>query len=198
MTKKLSIYRLFYWRFNFFSQDFLHKDKQKAALVVQLGHSNTVGCTTFSNDGRYIVTGDGYAGVLILWQVESGLELRRFTGSWVGCKALAISHDNKYLASVTNDGTLRKWNLFTGKEVFKKDFTKISNQKGFPVYSAKKPFPIVSYHLGYPIGIIKFSKDNKKIITSSINSSDSNGLIQEWNSLTGELLSIKKGNCSTP
>src|SRR2546421_4014907 len=96
---------------------------QKLDLVVQFGHSSTVGCVAFSPDERLIVTGDGHDHVLILWDVATGLEIHRFTEFTGGCYAVAFSHDGQYIASITEDNILRKWNVSTGRKVWEHDFS---------------------------------------------------------------------------
>lgn len=99
------------------------QSKQKAELVVQVGHSNYVGALAFSPDNRFIVSGDGFANVLILWEVASGRELRRFTGHDGAILGVAFSHDGRYIASVSKDKTVRKWEITTGREIFKIDLS---------------------------------------------------------------------------
>ena len=103
---------------------------QKAELVVQTGHSNIVGATAFSPDGKYIVTGDGFAKVLILWETSSGKELRRFAGHENAILAVAFSHNGQFVASVSKDKTLRKWEILTGHELLKIDLTQYKGKIG--------------------------------------------------------------------
>src|SRR5256885_127830 len=86
-------------------------------LVAQRGHSNTVGCLAFSPDGRFLVTGDRVANVLILWEVTSGLELRRFVGHQGRILAVAFSHDGNRIASLGSDRTIRTWDALTGSGI---------------------------------------------------------------------------------
>src|SRR5687767_4826969 len=48
-------------------------------LVGQFGHFSEVSAVTISTDGQFILTG-GTDGTVILWNVERGLEVRRFAG----------------------------------------------------------------------------------------------------------------------
>ncbi len=106
------LFTIFFFAFGISAQT-----RQKAELVVQLGHSNIVGATAFSPDGRFIVTGDGFAKVLILWETASGRELRRFVGHDDAIVAVAFSHNGQFVASISKDKSLRKWEITTGREL---------------------------------------------------------------------------------
>ena len=54
---------------------------------------------------------------LHLWNIESGVEVRRFSGHRGGIMSLAISPDGRHAVSGSMDGTAHVWNLDTGIEV---------------------------------------------------------------------------------
>lgn len=67
----------------------------------------------FSNDGRWLVTGDETARIF-LWDLNNGTLRREFSrdrGHSRGIQALAISHDNQMIASVGKDDTIRVWSV---------------------------------------------------------------------------------------
>ena len=50
-----------------------------------------------------------------LWDVNSGLELRAFTGHQNWIRSLAVSNSGELLASGSNDKTVRVWNVSSGR-----------------------------------------------------------------------------------
>ncbi len=140
-------------------------DERKIELVVQRGHSQQVSCLAFSPDNRFIISGDGSASVWILWDVESGLEIRRFTGNSHGCSAIAFSADGRFIvASTTNDKTIRKWEVNTGKELLKINTSEIEE-----------------------ITQIAFTENGNKIVAGNSSS------FRLWNAFSGEILNSQVG-----
>ncbi|HEX8852000.1 MAG TPA: hypothetical protein VF754_00855, partial [Pyrinomonadaceae bacterium] len=91
-------------------------------LVVQLGHSSFLnGFAVFSRDGRHVATGSAVDASVIIWDVESGREVRRLTGnfgpedaqdySWMWGD---FSPDGRLFA-VGTEPYLRLWDVHTGK-----------------------------------------------------------------------------------
>ena len=77
----------------------------------------------FSPDGKQILSG-GYDGIVRLWDVQTGKELRTFKGHSTrfddrfGITGIAFSSDGKYaLSSAEHDSSARLWNVETGSEV---------------------------------------------------------------------------------
>lgn len=92
-------------------------------------------CLAFSPDGRYVlvcaedVMGDSGATSLVLWDVETGEEIRRFEGHVTYVRALAFSpHGRTALAgsqSIPDNtvGDLILWDLETGQKIRRFDIT---------------------------------------------------------------------------
>jgi WD40 repeat protein len=95
-----------------------------AAVRPFVGHTSDVWSVAFSPDSRYALTGSGGPYIYNrdstarVWDVESGEELRRFSGhinyraqsytlSWV--LSVAFSPDGRYALSSSRDGTTRLW-----------------------------------------------------------------------------------------
>jgi hypothetical protein len=94
-------------------------------------HSGTVLALAFSPDGQLTVSAseDGF---LMLWEVASGREVRRFIGHRRGVQTCAFSPDGRWVLSGSWDRTLKLWEATTGQEV-------ASWEVGWPVYA-------VSFH----------------------------------------------------
>ncbi len=95
-------------------------------LVVQLGQRTMqYGFAAFSSDSRLGATGGG--GDVVVWDVATGREVRRFTGNegdpgaqdLDGLMGGAFSPDNRLLA-VAVGPNLRLWNVATGKLVWQR------------------------------------------------------------------------------
>jgi WD40 repeat protein len=79
----------------------------------------------FAPDGQRAVTGGGNmfensntpAASLVLWDLATGNEIRRFEGHTKDVRRAAISPDGKQLLSASFDGTMRLWDLESGKEL---------------------------------------------------------------------------------
>ena len=95
-------------------------------LVVQQGQSSiSNGFVIFSPDGRLVATGDGGGGDVVVWDVESGREVRRLTDNRgdPGAQDIdgwlwgAFSPDGRLL--VTSVGpNVRLWDLRSGKRLW--------------------------------------------------------------------------------
>lgn len=57
-----------------------------------------------------LATGNAF-GVVVLWELETGAELRRLSGHAGTVSALAFSPDGKLLASGSSDRTIKLWNV---------------------------------------------------------------------------------------
>src|SRR4051812_45573658 len=64
------------------------------AVVPELGHSGKITAIAMSADGSLVLTGSD-DDAAILWDVKSGLELRRFEGHTDRVGSAALTHDAK-------------------------------------------------------------------------------------------------------
>jgi len=81
-------------------------------------HTGAIMAIAFSSDGQRLVTAcSGQTEVVLLWDVASGEILQRFTGHTDTLRGIAISQDEKWIASTSDDKTVRLWSVETGKEV---------------------------------------------------------------------------------
>jgi WD40 repeat protein len=90
-----------------------------------LGGHAEVTSIAFSPDGRLAVSGN-YRGVVQLWDVTTGKEVRRFSGHRAAVHSVAFSPDGRQIASgaggLTEEGkpidnTIRVWDVKSGKEI---------------------------------------------------------------------------------
>ncbi|WP_406698839.1 sigma-70 family RNA polymerase sigma factor [Singulisphaera sp. Ch08] len=70
----------------------------------------------FTPDGRQALSG-GTGGIVQLWDVETGNEIRRLSGHTGTIYELAISTDGRRALTGSRDKTARLWDLATGREI---------------------------------------------------------------------------------
>jgi WD40 repeat protein len=88
----------------------------KPDIFIQLGHQNSLYAASFSQDGKYLVTGSEDRSVK-LWDVASGMEVRTFTGHEEEVKAVAVSPDGSLVVSGDRNGIIKLWDVVTGREI---------------------------------------------------------------------------------
>ena len=69
---------------------------------LQLKHREGLLSATISDDGEWIVT-TSFDAFASLWEVDSGRELARFTGQFIGFRSATISPDKTRVALTSND-----------------------------------------------------------------------------------------------
>ena len=65
----------------------------------------------FIDDGRLLV---GWDRSLVLWDLTSGEQVRRFAGHVRELLDVSVSGDARHVATVSYDGTVRVWDLVSG------------------------------------------------------------------------------------
>jgi len=94
----------------------LTKAAYASATRRRFDHDAPVYSAAFSPDGRTVLSGLG-DGTLILWDIESGTEIRRFAGHAVRVWSVAISPDGRTALSASADATLILWDIKSGREI---------------------------------------------------------------------------------
>ncbi len=92
--------------------------EQKAELVVQTGHNDSIRVLAYSPDSKLLASA-GNDNTVIIWDISTGSELRTFRGHKTAVTALAFSPDGKLLASISHaEGMIRIWDIEAGKELW--------------------------------------------------------------------------------
>ena len=90
--------------------------QEKPRLVAQLGHPNLPFAAIISPDRRYLIS-TAHSEVIV-WERETGREIRRFTGHKGNVKGIAVSPSSKQVAIASDfDRVTRLWNLDDGQLV---------------------------------------------------------------------------------
>lgn len=76
----------------------------------QQGHRTNMNCLAYSPDGQYIVTG-GDDGKVKLWNTLSGFCTLTFHEHASSISGVLFSHNRKFIASASLDGTIRAYDL---------------------------------------------------------------------------------------
>jgi eukaryotic-like serine/threonine-protein kinase len=82
-----------------------------------MGQRGSAAALAFSPDGRLLLAGGWEDAAVHLWDLETLRERPPWEGHTQGIWALAFSHDSERAFSGSGDGTLRIWNVESGKQV---------------------------------------------------------------------------------
>jgi WD40 repeat protein len=91
--------------------------------------ASDIACVALSGDGRLLAAGD-HDNCLALWDFRSRRLIRRFRGHDTKVRRVAFSPDNKTLASISEYGRVRAWNVANGLQCYQ-----------FPVEATKDSRP---------------------------------------------------------
>ena len=80
-----------------------HAQPQDPELVLPVGHTGRIADMAVSKDGRYAVTG-GVDQTVVLWDLQTGFVIKKFSGFPYAINAVALSPDLKYAAVGTQAG----------------------------------------------------------------------------------------------
>jgi WD40 repeat protein/class 3 adenylate cyclase len=122
-------------------------------------HTAIVWYVAFSPDGKYVLTGTDDK-TAILWDVQSGQELRRFTGHTEGVVRVYFSPNGKNILTIGLDKSTIMWDAATGREVYR-----ITTDP--------------------PLRSMAYSHDGKTIFTSSMDNT-----IRQWDVENGKEVGI--------
>ncbi len=86
-------------------------DAETGQAVRVLNEAEGVNTIALSPDGQYVLTGNWSTNEVRLWEVTTGQEARRLTGSSGGVNSVALSPDGQYVLAGDGDGAIRVWDL---------------------------------------------------------------------------------------
>src|ERR1051326_3653285 len=92
----------------------LRATAQTPVLVPQAGHSSSVNAVAFSPDRKTLASGSD-DGTILLWDLETGSQLRAFAGHAAPVMSVLFSPKGKSIASMANNGSVIVWDLKTGE-----------------------------------------------------------------------------------
>ena len=182
---------------------------QKADLVLQTGHSNSVKSISFSPDSKYFVSSDSKT--IKLFELSTGKEIRTICGFSNLVSTAAYSHDGKYIGACAMEKdfsyALYVWEAETGKKVksFGKDYIALqdvifsSDDKCLITggFDGKIKFwniesgSVVKEFIGHESVVVSIdlSKDGKKLVSGSWDKT-----VRIWDVESGKLLNTLKGH----
>jgi hypothetical protein len=102
-------------------------EKREVGRSLMTAPGGRASAVAFTPDGKFAVTGggtmnerpDAVAASLCLWDLGAGKLVRRFDGHTQDVCRVSVSLDGKQLLSASFDGTVRLWELSTGRELKK-------------------------------------------------------------------------------
>jgi WD40 repeat protein len=92
------------------------EDSPKIEIVPQLGHWGMVRSVALAPDGKTALSGS-HDKTLMLWDLASGREIRKFEGHSDAVNSVVFAPDGKTALSGSSDNTLRLWDLASGREI---------------------------------------------------------------------------------
>jgi WD40 repeat protein len=92
------------------------EDTPKIEIVPQLGHWGMVRSVALAPDGKTALSGS-HDKTLILWDLATGREIRKFEGHSDAVNSVVFAPDGKTALSGSSDNTLRLWDLASGREI---------------------------------------------------------------------------------
>ena len=107
-------------------RSFKLRNTSDLSLIAVLECNYQICATAFSPDTntQYAVTGGGedftgepHVAELILWDISTRRQIRKFDGHTSKIHAVAFSIDGRHILSGSEDKTLKVWNVATGREV---------------------------------------------------------------------------------
>lgn len=84
-----------------------------------IGHGSYVNSIAISPDGKFFISSAWRENSFRVWDIEHGVETRRFEGHTGVLRGVTISpvQNGRYALSASDDGTVRVWDLANGAEV---------------------------------------------------------------------------------
>lgn len=137
----------------FLSVSAISQEGHPLETILQQGHNKYVTSADFHPSGKYAVTG-GFDNAIILWNLETGKEIRSYNRHTAAVWSVVFSPDGKQLLSTSADQTAKLYDVLTGDLIRSWDIPKddvrqayfslggeevvlISNRDGYFVYDKR-------------------------------------------------------------
>jgi WD40 repeat protein len=183
---------------------------------VGIGHTNVVNAGAFTLDGKGLLTAS-WDGTAILWDIQSGLPVRRFLGHEGPLRALCLTTGGRTFVTGGDDCTARMWDMNTGQclHVFREHRGAVecvyATADGLELLTAGLDATAIVWSMatmrrakvleGHKdnVSCVCLSRDGSRIITASF---DKN--VHVYDRASGELLRVLRGVysvnwvCTTP
>ncbi|MDD2721809.1 MAG: PQQ-binding-like beta-propeller repeat protein [Gallionella sp.] len=182
-------------------------EPDKPRLVVQTGHGGEINALAATQDGRVIATG-GSDFAVILWDAESGRQLRTLRGNTDKVVSVAFSPDGSKLVSDEGVGDgksddIKIWDVVSGNEIrsmsgcggvvkFSPDGTKIAAAcwHEIKVWSVETGQLITKFEpvsdnksVSDNLASLAYSADGRYLVAGS-----RDGVVRQWDAVTGKII----------
>ncbi len=161
--------------------------------------------STFSISSEGIIAG-GVKNKIKLWKVSNGKLIHTIEGHGDEIKSLAFSPDGKLLASGSQDGTVRVWEIESGRSIYTLSqaspvLSIAFSPSGFLLAAGSKDGKILLWDLNngklarvlkghrYEVNSVDFSPDGSLLISGSMDAT-----LRIWNVKNGSLLNTLSGH----
>lgn len=110
----MSKFLVFFLSFGLLSNAFSQNELE---TVLQKGHSKYITASDFHPNGKFAVTA-GYDNAIILWNIETGKQIRMFNKHTGPVWSVEFSNDGSQILSTSADQTIKLYETLTGKLVY--------------------------------------------------------------------------------
>jgi WD40 repeat protein len=130
---------------------------QSPKMVIPVGHTGTVHFSSFSPDGRYVVTAS-YDRTAKIWETRSGNLIAELKGHDNEVKTAVFTKDGEYIMTASWDGKVKLWKALTGE--FVRDVFEEKGSLEFAFFSPDQKSILTAQAYTYDITIRSFDNGN--------------------------------------
>lgn len=133
---------------------------QTPELTLQSGHNGSIYTFDISNDENILVSAGG-DGNIVIWDIESGREIRSIKAHNRLIYSVAISQDGKYIASGSDSEEPKLWDALTGQELYRLGYI-------------EEEYPGINFST---YAAIDFSNDGKTVIAANYGAAETYNVV---------------------